>query len=113
MKIFLNLLVNGLAVFVTAYILPGVKIDSFLTALIVGVVLGVINTFLRPVLLLLTLPFNILTLGIFTFFLNGFLIILTSKLVPGFSILSLGWAIVFSLVLTLVSWFLNQLKNES
>jgi len=112
MNILMSLLVNGLAVFVTSYILPGVKVESFTTALIVGVVLGVLNTFLRPVLILLTLPINILTLGLFTLVLNGFLIMLVSSLVRGFSVRGFGSAVLFSLVLTLVSWFLNSLKSS-
>lgn len=111
MVILASLLINGMAVFVTAYVLEGIKVDSFATALIVGIVLGVVNTFLRPILLFLTLPFNVLTLGLFTFILNGLMVVITSNLVPGFYVEGLWWAIVFSLVLTLVSWFLNNLKG--
>lgn len=106
-----KLLINGFAVLVTGYLLHGVHIASFFTALVIAIVLGIINTLLKPVLLLLTLPINILTLGIFTIILNGLLILLTSAVVPGFKVDGLLWAILFSIVLSLVNWFLNLLTK--
>ena len=107
---FINLIVNGLAVLISAYILPGVKIDSYFTALVVAVVLGIVNTLLKPILLLVTLPINILSLGLFTFVINAFLILLVSNLVPGFYVSSFWWALLFSLVLSLVNSFLHSLS---
>ena len=109
MSLVIYLLVNSIAVYIAGYILQGIKIDGFLTALIVAIVLGVINTFIKPILLLLALPFNILTLGLFTFVINGFLILLVSFLVKGFHVDNLLWAILFSIVISLVSSFLNML----
>ena len=109
MNFLLKLLVNGLAVFITGYILQGVHIDTFFTALIVAVVLGVINVFLKPILFILTLPVNIMTLGLFTFILNALLIMLTTTLVPGFTVDNFLWALLFSLVLSLVNGFLQAL----
>lgn len=111
MKILLALLLNGIAVFITAYVLTGVTVDTFTTALIVGIVLGAVNTFLKPILLLLTLPLNVLTLGLFTFVINGILVYLTSMVIPGFYVASLLWAIAFSLVVTLVSSFISSLNK--
>ena len=105
----MKLLINAIAVFVTAKILPGVYIDSFVTALVVAVVLGVINTFLKPVLLLLTLPVTILTLGLFTFVINALLVLLAAALVSGFQVKNLLWALLFSLVLSLVNSVLQSL----
>lgn len=110
MKILLNLLLSGIAVFLTAYLLPGVDVDSFVTALIVAVVLGVLNAFLKPVLLLLTLPINLLTLGLFTFVINVALVLLATALVPGFVVAGILWALAFSLVLSLVNAFFGMLK---
>ena len=107
---FINLIVNGLAVLISAYILPGVKIDSYFTALVVAIVLGIVNTLLKPILLLVTLPINILSLGLFTFVINAFLILLVSNLVPGFYVSSFWWALLFSLVLSLVNSFLHSLS---
>lgn len=111
MTILLNWLISGLAVFVTAYLLPGVKISGFTTALVVAVVLGVINAFIKPILIILTLPINILTLGLFTLVINVLLIILTTKLVPGFKVDGFWWALVFSIVLSLVNAFLHGLER--
>lgn len=107
----LYLIVNGLAVFITAYLLPGVVLKSFFDAVVVAVVLGIINTLIKPVLIILTLPLNILTLGLFTFVINGLVILLASSLVPGFSVNDLWTAIVFSLVLSVVGWFLNLITK--
>ncbi len=111
MQLIVNLLINGFAVFVVAYLLPGVHVDSFFTAVIVAIVLGVVNAFLKPLLLLLTLPINILTLGLFTLIINGLLILLTSAFVPGFTVRNIGWAIIFSIVLALVNSVLHALAK--
>lgn len=109
--IFVNLIVNALAVIISAYILPGVKVDGFLTAVVVAVVLGVVNMFIKPILLLLTLPLNILTLGLFTFVINALLVLLVSNLVPGFKVSGFLWALIFSLVLSVISSFLYSLAK--
>jgi len=110
MKIILNLVLSTVAVFVTAKILPGVKLDSFTTALVVAVVLGTANAVLRPILIILTLPINILTLGLFTFVIIGGMVELVSWLVPGFQVASFGWALVFALVLWIINAFLSAFK---
>lgn len=104
-----NLIVSGLAVLISAYILPGVKVDGYVTALIVAIVLGIINAILKPILLLITLPINILTLGLFTFVINAILIILVSNIVPGFKVESFWWALLFSLVLSVINSILHSL----
>ncbi|MDO8610010.1 MAG: phage holin family protein [bacterium] len=111
MQLILNLLVNGFAVFVTAYLLKGVHISNFVTAIIVSIVLGIVNTILKPILIILTLPINILTLGLFTLILNGLMILLVSAFVPGFKVDNILWAIFFSLVLSIVSGFLQLLTK--
>lgn len=109
MRFFLNLLIGGLAVFVSAYILPGVRVDSFLTALIVAVVLGAANAFIKPLLVFLTLPVTVLTLGLFIFVINALLVLLVARLVPGFVVDSFWTALLFSLVLSAISWFLHAI----
>lgn len=111
MSVVMNLLINALAVFVTAYILPGVKVDSFITAVIVAVVLAVVNALLKPIIILLTLPINIITLGLFTFIINGLLILLVSNIVKGFSVENILWAIIFSLVVSIVNSVLHGLTK--
>lgn len=111
MKLLAYLLINGLAVFITGYILPGIQIDSFFTAVIVAVLLGVANTVLKPILILLTLPITLVTLGLFVFIINALMVLLVSSFVPGFHVASFFSALLFSLVLSLVSWFLNTLTK--
>jgi putative membrane protein len=110
MHTIISLLLNAVAVVITAYILPGVHVESFITAIVVAVILGIANAILKPILFVLTLPVNVLTLGLFTFILNGFIILLVSALVPGFKVNGLLWAILFSIILSLVNGFLSTLK---
>ena len=111
MNILINILLSGLAVFIAAYILPGVEVESFTTALVAAIVLGVINAVLKPVLLILTLPINILTLGLFTFVLNALLILLAANIVPGFHVNGFIWALILSLVLAAINFFLHSLNK--
>ena len=108
---FVNLVVSSLAVIISAYILPGVKVDGFLTAVVVAIILGVVNMFIKPILLLLTLSLNILTLGLFSFVINAALVLFVSSIVPGFRVSGFLWALIFSLVLSLVSSFLYSLTK--
>lgn len=97
------LLISALAVFVIAEVLPGVRVASYGTALAVAVVLGLLNFFVWPLLIVLTLPINILTLGLFTFVLMALFVMLASKIVDGFQVDSFWWALGFSIVLTLIN----------
>ena len=110
MKFILNILISTLAVLVTNYLLPGVSIEPWTTAVVVAIVLGVLNTFLKPILVFFTLPLNILTLGLFTLIINTVIVMLTSSLVPGFIVSSFLDALLFSLVLSLVNYFLTLIK---
>jgi putative membrane protein len=112
MKTLAKWILNAFAVIITAYILPGVHVNGFITALAVAVILGIVNLVLKPILLLLTLPITIITLGIFTLFINAFLVQLTSLLVPGFTVDGIWWAILFSLILSVVNSFLFTLSRE-
>jgi putative membrane protein len=111
MRVLVHVLISSVAVFVTAKIMPGVKVDGFGTAVAVAVVFGLVNAFLKPILLLLTLPINILTLGLFTFVIIGALVELTARLVPGFHVASFWWALAFALVLSVVNSFLHRLDR--
>lgn len=102
-------MINGIAVVITAYILPGVELQNFIAAIVVAIVIGVLNAFLRPILIILTLPINILTLGLFTFIINAVIVVTTSAIVPGFRVDNFWWAMLFSLVLAIVNWFLSSI----
>lgn len=106
MPILITLLVNSIAVFVAAAILPGVSLNNFLTAIVVAVVLGFVNTIIRPILFLLTLPLTILTLGLFSLVIIGLLTLLVSYIVPGFQVDGFFWALAFALVLAICNSFL-------
>ena len=107
MQILIQWFLSALAIMVAAYLLPGVQITGFFPALVAALVIGLINTFIKPFLIILTLPINILTLGLFTLVINAFLIMLASSLVPGFVVAGFGWAILFSIVLFFVNWALG------
>jgi putative membrane protein len=107
MSLLFHWLIYAIAIVITAYLLPGVRLSGFSAALVAALVLGLVNTFIKPVLLLLTLPLNILTLGLLTFVINALLIMLTSSLVPGFVVTGFWWALLFSLVLSIINYALG------
>jgi putative membrane protein len=107
MTLLVHWLIYAVAILITAYLLPGVRLSGFFAALVTALVLGLINTFIRPLLLFLTLPLNILTLGLLTFVINALLILLTSAIVSGFAVEGFWWALLFSLVLSVVSYVLS------
>lgn len=109
MRILLGWAINALCLLALPYLLSAVSIASFGTALIVALVLGLLNVFIRPVLVILTLPINLLTLGLFTLVINGLLFWITSKLVDGFVVASFGWAIIAALIYSLISWAVSSL----
>ena len=100
-------IINSLAILIVTYIVKGIQVASPITAIVVALVLGIINTFLRPFIILITLPINIFTLGLFTFFINGFLFYLVSKIVKGFIILGFWPAFFGSLLFSAISLFLS------
>ena len=100
MKALAQLLLNASAVFITSYILPGVNVDNFIVAIIVAVVLGIVNMILRPILIFLTIPVTVLTLGLSVFIINALLVLLVARIVPGFHVDSFWWALAFSLILS-------------
>lgn len=103
MKLVVSLLINSIAVVLTSYLVPNVSIDSYQTAIIVALVLGLINIFIKPVVKVLTLPINLLSLGIFSLVLNGVFILIVSNLVSGFKVGGFLWAFLYSIVLTIIS----------
>jgi putative membrane protein len=107
MNILISLILSTVAVFVTAHILPGIKVDGWGTALVVAIILGLINTFIRPLLLILTLPINILTLGLFTLVIIALCVMLAGAIVPGFQVDGFWWAMAFGVVLGLINSLLN------
>lgn len=103
----IHLAVSAASLMLTAYLVPGFRVGNFGSALITALVIGIVNALLKPILILLTLPLNILTLGLFTFVINGLLLKLCAHFLPNFFIDGLGTAIIGSIILTLVSAALN------
>ncbi len=109
MKILLGWAINALCLFALPYLLPTVKISGFGTALLAALVLSLLNTFIRPILLILTLPITLITLGLFTLVLNGLMFWLAARLIDGFEVTSFGWAMVAALAYSIVSWAVSSL----
>jgi len=101
----------GVAVVISAYVIPGVRVDGFLVAVVVAVILTIVNFLIKPIVTLLTLPINILTLGLFNLVINAMMIMLVSSVVPGFFVASFGWAVLFGIVLSLVNGLLGTMKD--
>ena len=113
MKRFLiHWLVIALALWVTAYILPGVHVGSYQALAIAAIVLGLVNALIRPILTILTLPITILTLGLFYLVVNGCTFLLASKMVPGFQVDGFWWAVLGALVVSIISSFVGGFAGE-
>ena len=111
-NILINWVVSALVVIAVAYILPGVAVGSFFIALVVALVLGLVNAVLKPIAVILTLPLTILSLGLFIFVINAALVLLVATVVPGFQVTSFWWALIFSLILSLVNSFFKHQKKD-
>jgi putative membrane protein len=112
MRFILKMLVATIAVFVSAYIIPGVSVDTYITCLIVAVVLGFLNSFVKPILVILTLPVTILTLGIFYLLINALMVIITASLVKGFQVESIIAALLFGISVSVINSFLNTFIDK-
>lgn len=110
MEMIIRLLINVLAFYITSYLIPGVVISGWQALFVIAVVWGILTAIIKPILIILTLPINILTLGLFTFVINAVLLLITSNLVPGFRIDGFGTAFLAAIVLTIVNGFLSALK---
>lgn len=103
MKLFSHWFIAALSIGIAAYVVPGVTI-TFMGAVIAAVVLGALNLFIRPILLVLTLPVTVVTLGLFSLVINALLVLLAALVVPGFSVVGFWTALLFAFVLAIVNW---------
>jgi putative membrane protein len=103
--------VNVIALLIVEYILPGFTITNLWNAIVAAIIIGVINTYIRPILQLIALPLSILTLGIFAFLINVFLLMFASWIVPGFEITDFWTAVLASILLTLIGWFFRKISK--
>ena len=112
MNLIVKILISALAVMVTQYILPGVNVESFFTGIMVAALLGLFNATIKPVLIILTLPITVVTLGFFLLVINVFIIELAAGFLDGFSVDGFWWAVIFSFVLSIVTSVFNGIDGE-
>lgn len=108
-----KLLVSALAALIVSYLLPGVKIDTGASALLVALVLAVLNTFVKPLLVILTIPITVVTLGLFLLVINILMVKWTADIVPGFTVVNWWAALWFSLLLTFFTSLIESLINKT
>lgn len=112
MQLLMALVINAVAFLATAYVVPGFRVDNFTAALLAAVVLGVVNTFIKPILSFVTLPLTVITLGLFAFVVNAIVLFIVAWIVPGLEIE--GWlpAILGAIVLSVVSTILSSVLKD-
>ncbi len=109
MRLILSILINALAVYITAELLGGVTVDGFSAAIITAIVLGLVNWTVRPILTFLTLPITVMTLGLFLLVINGLMVLLADYLLTGFAVANIWWALGFLLLLSIFNGILSSL----
>jgi putative membrane protein len=112
MNLLIRILITSGLVLLIAHFMPGVHVDNFTTALIVAIVLGLLNIFIKPILVILTLPVTIVTLGLFLLVINAVIILLCTNIVGGFHVDSFWTALIFSIVLSLLQSIMNGILGE-
>jgi len=112
MNILVKILLSSLAVIIASYLLPGVYVDDFITAVIVAVLLSLLNATVKPLLILLTIPLTVFTLGLFLLVINALIILMADGIVPGFEVHGFWWALIFSLLLSLINALLTDISRE-
>jgi putative membrane protein len=110
--ILFQLAIAGLAIIFTAYILPGISVDDFLTGIVIAALLALLNLTIKPVLIFLTIPITLITLGLFLLVINAFLVVIAALIVPGFTVDNFWWALLFSVILSLVNSILGISLGE-
>ncbi len=113
MRLIIGWILFSIAIYLTAYLLPGIHLVDFTSALIAAVGLGLINAVIKPVLLILTLPLNILTLGLLTFVINALLVLLAAYFITDFSVDNFWWALLFSLVVSVINGLLQAIIGSN
>jgi putative membrane protein len=112
MNFIIRLLLNGLAIVLTAYLLPGVEVDAYGTAIVVALVLSIANVVVKPILIILTIPITVVTLGLFLLVINAVIILLADYLVDGFSVGGFWWALLFSLIMSVFNSITDDLTKR-
>ena len=112
MNLIIRLLINALIIMGLAWALPGIEVQSFWTALVVAIILGLLNIFIKPILIILTIPVTILTLGLFLFVINALIIMLAGYMIDGFTVNGFWWALLFSILMTILNSVLEGSRRD-
>ncbi len=112
MTLLFRWLIMAVSIMITAHLIPGVTVSGFFASLGIAFFLGIVNILIRPILILVTLPINILTLGLFTFVINALLILLVSAVVKGFGVSGFWAAMLFSIILSLINYVLTNIFGQ-
>ncbi|MEX2594262.1 MAG: phage holin family protein [Anditalea sp.] len=105
--IILQIIISGLAVILAAYILPGISVEDFFTGIVIAALLALLNITIKPVLIFLTIPITLVTLGLFLLVINALMVIIAAEIVPGFVVEGFLWAVLFSLILSIINSLLS------
>ncbi len=109
----IKFLLNGAAVMIAAYLLPGVHVTHYGYALLTALALSLANTFIKPILIFFTIPLTLVTLGLFLLVINSIIILLVSKLVPGFQVDGFWWALLFSLIMSVFNSMISEILQRN
>lgn len=113
MNLIVRLLINALIIVGLAWALPGIHVESYFVAIIVAIILGLLNIFVRPLLIIFTIPATILTLGLFLFVINALIILLADYIVGGFRVDGFWWALLFSILMTILNSAFEGGRNRN
>ena len=108
MSLIVNIIISSLAVYFTAWLLPGISIKNFATAIVLAIVLGLLNILLKPILQIISIPITILTLGLFLLVINTVIVLIASALVKNFQVDNFWWALLFSIIVSCVTSILES-----
>lgn len=111
-NLLVRFLLNGVAVLLTAYLLPGVDVTNYETGLITALVLSIANVIIKPILIVLTIPITVVTLGLFLLVINAIIILIADYFVPGFSVNGFWWALAFSLIMSIFNSIINDILKD-
>jgi putative membrane protein len=112
MPFILKLLLTSIAILIAGYILPGIHVETFWTALLVALVISFLNVFLKPLMVILTIPFTVITFGLFLLVINALIIMIAGSWVNGFKVDGFWWAMLFSIILSVISSILENLVKH-
>ena len=112
MKVLVKIFLSSVAVIIASYLLPGVDVDGFITAVIIAVLISLLNVTVKPLLIIFTIPITVFTLGLFLLAINAIIILIASSIVTGFVVDGFWWALLFSLLLSLINALLTDISKK-